>query len=386
MKRITKYFLAVVIIFLWLALFYFQFDRPYLSQIAHNLSPSFLITTLGHALLYLAWISIPLLVLIIVKGRFFCWRLCPIGLLQEISPGKGKVKYSRFNLYLYLFLIAFSFWGLNLIAVFDPLVVLNRAVVSLQYRFLGSFIYFLPLAVILILNAFGKRLWCWKLCPLGALVDGITFIKQKARRKKNFDIEKRKTLYMLGSGLIAGFLVRRYNYRLSPLSRYLIRPPGVLPENEFTNRCIRCGSCIAICLTGGLRPTLLEAGLEGIYTPRLIPKLGECDEFCNRCGQVCPTQAIRNMPLVEKRNLKIGTARVARGRCIAWSNDQLCLVCKEFCPYLAVDTSYNDSGTPCPVVISGRCRGCGLCQKECRAKPRAAITVSGVGMKQKNIT
>jgi ferredoxin len=37
----------------------------------------------------------------------------------------------------------------------------------------------------------------------------------------------------------------------------------------------------------------LEAGLAGLYTPRLVSRIGYCEEFCNFCGRVCPTEAIR---------------------------------------------------------------------------------------------
>lgn len=371
----TKYIIDAGLILLWLGLFYFQFERPFISRLAHNLSPSLLQISIKHSLFYLAWISLPLIIIVIFKGRFFCWRICPVGLLQDFIPARGKIKYTKTNLYFYLFLFMFSFWGLSLIAILDPLVIFNRAIVALKYHFLGSIVFFMPLFLILAVNLVFKRFWCLKLCPLGAFVDFVNLIKKRIKQKKKIDLDKRKTLLLLGTGLLAGFIVKRYNYLGRSLSKRLLRPPGALPENEFTERCIRCGSCLAICLTGGLRPTLLEAGLEGIYTPRLVPKIGECDEFCNRCGQVCPTQAIKNLPLSVKRNVKIGIAKVTRAKCIAWSDDRLCLVCKEFCPYLAIESVANKNGIVSPLVSFDQCRGCGLCEKQCRAGIDSAIKV-----------
>ena len=81
----------------------------------------------------------------------------------------------------------------------------------------------------------------------------------------------------------------------------LIRPPGSLPEEEFVHTCTGCGQCLKVCPNNALQSTLLEAGLAGLYTPRLVPRIGYCEEMCNFCGQVCPTEAIRQITMEEKR-------------------------------------------------------------------------------------
>ena len=86
--------------------------------------------------------------------------------------------------------------------------------------------------------------------------------------------------------------------RINPQSRGrsanadLIRPPGARPERDFLQRCTGCGLCIQVCPTGGLQPAFLEAGVEGIWSPRLVPQIGPCSYNCNLCSQICPTQAI----------------------------------------------------------------------------------------------
>ncbi len=319
------------------------------------------------------------MVLIVIKGRFFCWRICPLGLVQEMVPSRRRLRNAKTNLYIFLFLFTFSFWGLNLLAFFDPLAVFNRAVVTWEYHLTDALVFVSLLAGIVLINILFKRFWCLRLCPLGALVDWLTLLKRKIRKKQKLDLAKRKSLILLGSGLVSGFLWRRFNWREKPRFSRLIRPPGALPEDEFTSRCIRCGSCLAVCLTAGLQPTLLESGWEGVFTPRLVPKIGECDEFCNKCGQTCPTQAIKRLPLAEKRNVKIGIAKVTRDNCIAWMDNRLCLVCKEFCPYLAIEAVPNAQGVGSPLVKYDLCRGCGLCEKQCRAGNDSAIKVYSYG-------
>ena len=63
-----------------------------------------------------------------------------------------------------------------------------------------------------------------------------------------------------------------------------------------------------VCPTGGLQPAWTEAGLEGLWTPRLVPRIGHCDYNCNLCGQVCPTEAIQPLTIAEKQKMRIGLA------------------------------------------------------------------------------
>jgi polyferredoxin len=123
----------------------------------------------------------------------------------------------------------------------------------------------------------------------------------------------------------------------------LIRPPGSLDEDRFLARCIRCGQCMRICPANIIQPALLEAGIQGLWTPAINYRISRsgCLPNCIACGQVCPTAAIRPLSLEEKQGLgefagqgpiRMGTAFVDRGRCLPWAMDRPCLVCHELCP------------------------------------------------------
>jgi ferredoxin len=123
----------------------------------------------------------------------------------------------------------------------------------------------------------------------------------------------------------------------------LIRPPGALDEERFLARCIRCGQCMRICPGNIIQPALLEAGVQGLWTPAVNYRIGRsgCQPNCIACGQVCPTAAIRPLSLDEKQGtgdfaaqgpIRMGTAFVDRGRCLPWAMDRPCLVCHELCP------------------------------------------------------
>lgn len=160
----------------------------------------------------------------------------------------------------------------------------------------------------------------------------------------------------------------------------LIRPPGSLPEPEFQDRCVRCGECVKACLTNTLQPVWFEAGLAGLWTPKVTARLAGCEQGCAACGQVCPTGAVRPLSLEEKLFAKIGTARIEKSRCIAWEQDKKCLICDEICPYNAISSQLlPDHPVTVPVIDENKCNGCGYCENKCPVVGESAILVEPLG-------
>jgi Pyruvate/2-oxoacid:ferredoxin oxidoreductase delta subunit len=81
-----------------------------------------------------------------------------------------------------------------------------------------------------------------------------------------------------------------------------------------------------------LQPAALEAGLEGLFTPRMDFTRGYCEWTCADCGTVCPTRSIRPLELAQKQQTVIGLAVIDRSICLPWSKGEECLVCEELCP------------------------------------------------------
>ncbi len=201
--------------------------------------------------------------------------------------------------------------------------------------------------------------------------------------RQPYDPSRRQFFASAGAALAALGL-----FAVEPASRRahprLIRPPGA-HDPAFAASCIRCGLCLKACPTAGLQPSQEEAGLVGLWTPVLVPRLGHCDYSCTLCGQVCPTAAIPLLPLAEKRLAVMGHAYIDRNRCIPWTDNRVCLVCEEMCPLPAKAIQLEDvtvtaaDGTemviPRPYVLRERCIGCGICENRCPLPGEAAIRV-----------
>lgn len=161
-----------------------------------------------------------------------------------------------------------------------------------------------------------------------------------------------------------------------------VRPPGSVPEREFLQMCIRCGECFKACPNNVLQAEGFQQGLEGLWTPMVVADWAGCESSCNACGQVCPTGAIRALPLEEKRVARMGLAIVNETTCLPFAGREDCDLCVQECisagydaiEYLRVGTEVDESGLPiegsgflAPVVLQDKCVGCGLCQTRCNA-------------------
>lgn len=161
-----------------------------------------------------------------------------------------------------------------------------------------------------------------------------------------------------------------------------VRPPGSVPEGDFVRMCVRCGECLRVCPNDVLQPLGLSHGLDGLWTPYVAADWAGCEPSCNRCGQVCPTGAIRALPLDEKRVARMGLAVVDKQTCLPYAGRSACQLCVDACAgtghqaieFVRVGTQLDSAGKPiddtgflAPVVRPEKCVGCGQCQSRCHA-------------------
>jgi len=212
-------------------------------------------------------------------------------------------------------------------------------------------------------------------------------------------LQRRKLLTGVAAGAALVPLMRSTTGLAVEADSKLIRPPGALDERHFLERCIRCGACMKVCPNNALHPTFMEGGLEAMWTPIVVPRVGYCEPNCVLCSTVCPTGAIWELTLAEKLGktgnpeaptpVKIGTAFYDQGRCLPWAMATDCIVCEEWCPtspkaiYLVdaevVDAESNTKTVRRPHVDAKRCIGCGACEYACPVKDRPAVYVTSVG-------
>jgi ferredoxin len=185
---------------------------------------------------------------------------------------------------------------------------------------------------------------CVDSCPSDALKFSFRDIENEGEEKKQIglDIKKRRVFHAVGAALVAVPLIKateQYKQDVGGAAEgpalhnpLLIRPPGAVDESEFLQRCIRCAECMKVCPTNGLQPATLEAGIEGMWTPILVPRIGYCEYYCTLCGQVCPTGAIQQLDVDTKIKTIIGTAFFDFNRCLPYAFGVDCIVCEEHCP------------------------------------------------------
>ena len=113
-----------------------------------------------------------------------------------------------------------------------------------------------------------------------------------AQQPAGANLQRRKLLTGLAAGAAVVPLMRSTPGFGAERDERLLRPPGSVDEEFFLARCIRCGECMKVCPNNALQPALSQAGLEGLWTPVLVPRIGYCETSCVLCSQVCPTGAI----------------------------------------------------------------------------------------------
>ena len=212
-------------------------------------------------------------------------------------------------------------------------------------------------------------------CP--DLATKFSWPRKNTVRRTEGPISRKDFLFLIASS----FLFLGFKGREEGLKKKLIRPPGVMNEQKFLDKCIRCGNCMRACPTNGLQPVIFESGLAGIWVPHLVPEIGYCEYNCNLCGNVCPTGAIPRLILAKKKEQKLGLAYIDKNICIPWLQNKECIVCEEHCPVpskaiKAYEEIFSGKRIKKPFVDNSLCIGCGICQNKCPTRPERAILVS----------
>ena len=316
-------------------------------------------------------VGLPVLVLVLIWPRWFCQHACPTGFLQDLLSRRKAAEWRRWppiGKWLLVITLGGAALGYPVFLWLDPLAIFNGFLNAWHKPVTFAAAVLLP--SVLVFNFFLSHVWCQRICPLGALQETLALLRRHKRTPLPAPHQHRlarRAFIGVCAGAAGAALIKTAHGR-TPL-----RPPGALPEDEFTGVCVRCGNCGAVCPAHIIKPDLKS--VTGLLAPVLRYDQDYCRENCNRCGQVCPSGAIARLPMAEKRERLIGVAVVNLETC-AMANGQECTACIRACPFEALAVVESENGTSSrPQLIRSKCNGCGACEAVCPVWPKVAIQV-----------
>jgi len=368
-------------------------------------------------------------------GRFYCAFFCPFGILQDLvgrlSFRKGvrvpDLPLVRYGICGLAFGMLAGGWALPFL-IFDPYSNFGRIVG-------GNFVAggIAPLAVIVLLAVWKKRIYCTTLCPVGALLGliakrsvfqlrftdkcvkcgkcarecptgcldprsgtldnercvrcmncvaacrphGLTFTAARPDAAPT-DL-KRRALLVNGGVLLAGAAAGAVLARTALAGAFrrgaetLRKHFGILPPGagNFERFAARCTACQLCAANCPERIIVPAPGGDGPV--RLDLGRGACRYDCDACSRLCPTGALLPLGLKRKRRTRIAEASFDPRRCIVFQEGEKCGRCAKACPTGAVTLRR----TGAPRLDASKCIGCGACRLVCPAREKA-MTVHAV--------
>ena len=183
-------------------------------------------------------------------------------------------------------------------------------------------------------------------------------------------IPRRQYLKVLVTSLVGftGAFFGRQRSRAS--NKPLLRPPGALAEDSFSDACVRCFKCASACPNDCIRFFGIEAGLKNAFTPYIDARAKGCI-ICGKCGEVCPSGALQPIGTTEEEwveKVQMGKAHLRKDLCYSY-HGRTCGACYRACPLAEKAMTIGMFETP--ILHLEYCVGCGLCEQACLHIPQA---------------
>lgn len=317
---------------------------------------------------FLLILTIGMLIIAVLFGRFFCGWICPVGTLLDLGTFIKKMIH-RPDLKLKektIWILEFCRWvvfgcviglicaGFQSILLFNPLIILPRDI----YRSLNVLIPWSIGFVFIIGLLIFPRFWCRFVCPTGSLFN----LLSRFKGKKRGITEECK---------LCSACIRRCS--IQNISILSDKAKEVTRKASFGYDCLNCGECKRTCplqcvsdetkvdgvLIGGRRDFITSTGFglgalalgmfgQNSYLntsptihrwPRLMRPPGALPEksfidSCTRCGQclqVCPTKVLVPSGL-ESTLDGLWTPRFIPYRGLTPGRCMFCMACVKVCP------------------------------------------------------
>ena len=357
-------------------------------------------------------------------GRFYCKIGCPLGTIQAIfgalsfrrhlpQPDRPWLRWT----------IALLAWGLLLggwatwFSFLDPFSLFTRITAIRHGTAPGRWPLVLSLALLAAFYAlcfWKRRFFCNHLCPVGTILGGIAHISplglhihadrcvrcakcakhcpagcidlkhaaidngrcirclqclaacdrgaiafgpRPAPAESPVSLDRRHAL--AATGILAGGVLlgwRLHPGETAPLPEAIV-PPGAGSPARLLSRCTTCLLCVQHCPQKILQPP--TAKIPFVHLDYGADR--RCAFDCHRCSELCPTGAIRPIPLAEKRRTRIAQAHYDENKCID------CEQCIAACPTHAMHLRDG-----MPFLQADACIGCNACAAVC---PAQAISI-----------
>ncbi|MFC2106967.1 4Fe-4S dicluster domain-containing protein [Bacteroidota bacterium] len=171
---------------------------------------------------------------------------------------------------------------------------------------------------------------------------------------------------------------KKYKALIPVIREHPVTPPGSIGLENFNSNCTSCYLCVSACPTQVLQPSFLKYGLNGFMQPYMDYITSFCNFDCTVCGEVCPTKAIKPLPLEEKQLVQMGIAEFIEDNCIVKTENTDCGACSEHCPTKAVNMKPYEGTLTIPYVTDEICIGCGACEFACPTEPKAIYVKTNV--------
>lgn len=190
---------------------------------------------------------------------------------------------------------------------------------------------------------------CLESCHKGAIQYGI-----ESKNEKKFSLKRRQLIVASAALALFGAMVKTglvIKDKIVEKFKDIILPPGAVSEERIANKCYNCNLCVENCPNN-----IIVKADKNFPTVHIDYSKGFCKYDCAKCGEICPTGAIKRLKVEDKQKIRIGMAMISEDKC----SD--CGLCIQACPTHAI---MKLDGKP-PILNAAKCIGCGACQNVCQ--------------------
>lgn len=313
----------------------------------------------------------------------YCMEVCPFGIFQELVALAIKKKNKPVPSYpVKYFILAITFGALVggsavLLRYIEPYTLFGSAVTV-------SMIGIIAVLAVLAIVFFKNRFFCTNICPVGALlgliskfsinkiyidsplcvscgmceknyqsgcinskeksIDNETCVKclkcihvcpkeglkfgKEPKPEVKFSLKRRQLIIgtavvsVFGGMIKTGLILK--DKIIEGLKDFIL-PAGAVSKERFANKCYNCNLCVQNCPN----KILVKADNE-IPVVHIDYSKGFCKFDCAKCGEVCPSGAIKRLSIEEKQNTRIAMAMINEDKC------SKCGLCIDACPKGAI--------------------------------------------------